>query len=152
LDFLNFSGSPHTHPVIIVQSKRVTKAWSRSTAAATKQVDRPFEGDLDFRATLSRFLVALYWFAPALLIFGIPMMMGSTEDSVADALAAIKQAQGTGARPLLKWARNIAVWIGKALTSTALSLVIRYQLCQAQVCGKRHHRILWLELRCSTAQ
>lgn len=131
----------------MVQSKRVRKARSRVAAAAPKEADRPFEKDLDFKATLSRFVVALCWFIPPLLIFGIPMMMASSQDSLADAIAAIKQAQGTGGRPWLRWARH-AVW--KALTSTAVSLVMCYQLCQVQVCVDRHRLVLLLVLCCCT--
>jgi hypothetical protein len=125
-----------------VQSKRVTKAWSRGSAAAPKRTERPFEEDLDFKATLSRLVITLCWMIPPLLIFGIPMMMGASQDSVADAITAIKQAQRQGARPWLKWTGHIVGWICKALTSTALALVLRYQLCQMQVCCHDAHTII----------
>ena len=117
------------------QSRRVTRALSQPAAAAARPQapERTFEQDLDFKARLSWVVEVACWLLPPLLLFGLPMMMGQTQDSVAAAGSAVRQAVGAGPKPWLRWLGRVALWVGKALASTFASVVLRYLLMQRQV-------------------
>lgn len=70
---------------------------------------------------------------PPLLVFGVPMMFGETQDSVSAAVSAVRQATEAGPKPWLRWLGRVALWVGKALASTAATVIVRYWLLQRQV-------------------
>ena len=125
------------HVPVSVQSARCTQTLAASTAApfASEKAQR-FEHDLDFKARISIYVEALCWLVPPLLIFGVPLALGTSRDSIQATMQAARQMAGSGHKPWLRWLGAVALWLGKALVSTLTSVVLRYEILESQV-GKR---------------
>ena len=103
----------------------------QSSSDADEQ--RRYERDLDYKARISFLMEALVWVVPPLLVFGLPMLLGTSTDSLGAALDAVQQMRGTGSKPWLQWAVSVLLWIAKLALSTAASVFLRYEVLESQV-------------------
>lgn len=86
-------------------------------------------------ARLSWFTEAMCFVLPPLLIFGIPMALGDSSQSPQAAAQALKRMFSSGiSKPWLRWLACTVLWLAKALLSTIVAVVLRFQLLEAQVC------------------